>query len=110
MRNVNQTVLNDTELDILQDMRADYSDVVIFHFPQVGVCVGIKQTGVDTGKFALSLASVEESLYRYDVAEYLVLDRWASMQVLPCNIGGHWSENIVNRLGAKARDIAKAIA
>lgn len=110
MRNVNQTVLNDAELDILQDMRADYPDVVIFHFPMLGVCVGIKQTGIDIGKFAVSLASVEESLYRYDVAEYLVLGRWESMQVLPCNIGGHWSENIVNRLGAKARDIAKAIA
>ncbi len=110
MRNVNQTVLNETEQEILQDMKLDYSDVSIFHFPLLGVCVGIKQTGIDTGKFAVSVASVEESLYRYDVAEYLVLDRWSSMQVLPCNIGGHWSETIINRLGAKARDIAKAIA
>lgn len=105
-----QTTLDRVQTSLLEFLREDYKDVNIFHFPNIGICVAIKQTGVDTAKFAVSIASVSETLYRYDVAEYVVLRRWEDMETLPCNISGYWSENTINRLGYKAKSIAQAIS
>jgi hypothetical protein len=104
-----QTTLDRVQTSLLELLREDYKDVNIFHFPHIGICVAIKQTGVDTAKFAVSIASVSETLYRYDVAEYVVLRRWEDMETLPCNISGNWSESTINRLGYKAKSIARAI-
>ena len=104
-----QTTLNRAQVNMLEMLREDYHNVNIFHFPNMGICVAIKQTGIETAKFAVSIASVEETLYRYDVAEYVVLRRWENMETMPCVISGNWSENTINRLGHKAKSIARAI-
>lgn len=106
-----QTTLDRVQVEILEMMKESNPDVYIFHFPHIGtgVCVAIKQTGLDTAKFAVTIASLSETLYRYDVAEYTVLNRWENMETLPCGMGANWSENKINRLGEKARRIARAI-
>ena len=108
-----QTKLNEGESQVLEYLREDYKDVSLFHFPTVGtgVCVAIKQTGFDTAKFAVSIASCEERVYRYDVAEYVALNRWALDTVLPCTIPTrYFGESISTILGQKAYDIAQAVA
>ena len=108
-----QTRLDKLQRELLDMMKEDNSKVEIFHFPSVGcgVCVAIKQTGIDTAKFAVSLSSPEENTYRYDVAEYVVLNRWENMEVLPCFVGAIMGpENRRNVLGRRAYDIAVALA
>lgn len=107
-----QTKLNEYQLQALKYLREDYKDVSLFHFITVGtgVCVAIKQTGVETAKFAVSIASCEEKVYRYDVAEYVALRRWEEDMVLPCNTAAGYSrESISTILGQKAYDIAQAV-
>lgn len=109
-----QTRLTMDQMEILQDMQKQYEQegVKVFHFPTLGtgVCVAIKQTGIDTAKFAISIASCEESVYRYDVAEYVVFGRWDSLEVLPCNIKTWTGEYPRDILGEKAYVIALAVA
>lgn len=109
----NQTRLDMDQMEILQDMQKQYQQegVKVYHFPTLGtgVCVAIKQTGIETAKFAVSIASCEESVYRYDVAEYVVFGRWDSLEVLPCNIEPWTGENARDTLGEKAYDIATAL-
>lgn len=108
-----QTRLNSDQAELLDMMLEDNPVVSIFHFPTVGtgICVVIKQTGIETAKFAVSIASSEERVYRYDVAEYNALTRWESGIVLPCNIRQTWPrESMHTLLGQKAYDIASTLA
>lgn len=108
-----QTRLDQYQKQLLEYLWEDYKDVFLFHFPTVGtgVCVAIKQTGIDTAKFAVSIASPEERVYRYDVAEYVALNRWAEDMVMPCSIPTrYFGESASTILGQKAFDIATAVA
>ena len=108
-----QTRLDKAQVELLDMMREDNSKVEIFHFPSVGcgVCVAIKQTGIDTAKFSVSMSSPEENTYRYDVAEYVALNRWEGGEVLPCFVGAIMGpENRRNVLGKRAYQIANALA
>ena len=107
-----QTRLDSQQTELLNMMLEDNSGVSIFHFPTVGtgICVVIKQTGIETAKFAVSIASPEERVYRYDVAEYNALTRWEGGEVMPCNIQPTYRESMVTILGQKAYDIAEAIS
>lgn len=107
-----QTRLDSDQAELLNMMLEDNSGVSIFHFPTVGsgICVVIKQTGVETAKFAVSIASPEEMVYRYDVAEYNALTRWESGIVMPCNLYPRHRESMYTILGQKAYDIASALA
>lgn len=106
-----QTRLDSQQTEILELMREYITGVSVFHFPTVGtgICVIIKQTGIDTAKFAVSIASCEERVYRYDVAEYVAFTRWDNEMVMPCNIYHSGFETPINTLGKKAYDIACAL-
>lgn len=106
-----QTYLTERQAKHLEFLEWKFPEVLIFHFPEIGtgVCVGIRVTGVGNAQFAVSIASETESLYRYDVAEYYVLRRFANDMVLPMQFSRNWKEKDFNTLGDAARSIAHSI-
>jgi hypothetical protein len=106
-----QTHLDTRQSKWLDFLQKEFSDVLVYHFPEIGtgVCVGIKVTGVGNAQFAVSIASEEEILYRYDVAEYYVLNRFYNLATLPMQFSSSWKEKDFNTLGDCARGIAHSI-
>lgn len=106
-----QTYLTEYQTRYLELLEQEFSNVLIYHFPEIGtgVCVGIKITGIGNAEFAVSIASETEILYRYDVAEFHVLRRFSNDMVLPMQYSRNWKEKDFNTLGDCARNIAHSI-
>lgn len=107
-----QTHLTKDQTRWLEFLERALPEILIFHFPEIGtgVCVGIKITGVGNAHFAVSIASETESLYRYDVAEYHVLNKFHTLTTMPMQFSGNWKEKDFNILGDCARGIAHSIS
>lgn len=69
-----------------KEAKQAYPNIEIFHFPNIGVSVGIKQTGDAAGKFAVSIMGDGETKFRRKVAEYWIYTRFDCYQTLPCVI------------------------
>ena len=54
----------------------------IFHFRDLGVCVGIRRTGKEMAEFSVSIRSPKEKKYKKKVAEYFMLRRCP----MPCQV------------------------
>lgn len=106
-----QTYLTEFQSRQMEFFQQEFYDVFMYHFPETGtgVCVGIRVTGIGNAQFAVSIASETENLYRYDVAQYHVLRRFANDMVLPMQFSGNWKETDFNILGECALQIARSI-
>lgn len=106
-----QTHLTKDQTQFLEFLERRFNDVLVFHFPEIGtgVCVGIKITGMGNAQFAVSIASETETFYRYDVAEYHVLNRFYNFATMPMQYSRNWKEKDFNTLGDCAMSIALSI-
>ncbi len=70
MANTKLTPEQKVELKMLREY---YDSLMVFHFPEYNVCIGIDYTpGHTCGKFAAAIMSPGEEKYRKKVGEYLV--------------------------------------
>lgn len=80
---MSNTKLNTAQRETLRAYRVAQPDTVIYHFPDIRVCVGIRRTGEHMGEFSVSICADTENKYRRKVGEYVVRERFTEGQVLP---------------------------
>ena len=94
--------LLDHERDWLRQFKRDNPGVVFFSFPDLHVTVGIRETGMVMGEFAVSIASDTEQKFRRKVGEYHAARRFYYDQLLPVKL--------VQDMEVVAEDIAHAVS
>ena len=77
--------------------------LLFYSFPEMGVTVAIRETGMSMAEFSVSIASDTEQKFRRKVGEYTAIKRIIDGQVLPVV---KWSDN----LGDIAEKIADSVS
>lgn len=81
------TKLTKQQKHYLKEMKATMPNVSLHSFPGMGVTVGIQRTGDRMGRFAVSIASTDETKFRRKVGEFNVLERFDYGNTQPVAIG-----------------------
>lgn len=96
-----QTKLTPEAKQALRNLR-EYQTGEVHHFPQLGICVYIEQTGPSMACFSVAIMAETETKYRKKVGEYLVRERMDNGVYLPCrvysslqNVAGSIAESLV---------------
>lgn len=108
---MSNTKLNSAQREFLRDYRAAQPDTVIYHFPDIRVCVGIRRTGERMGEFSVSICADTENKYRRKVGEYVVRERFADDYTLPVWLGDNYlCDTETEYLEMVAGNIATAVS
>lgn len=104
------TKLTVQQKQTLKTLRALHTDINVFHFPDLRVCVGVLRTSEKMGEFSLAICADTETKYRRKVGELLVRERMEYGQSLPVELGTNYlGDNESEYMQMVAENIATAV-